>query len=335
MKPAGLAEVNPRRRTWRGSVALTVICVACGLPQPEPPPPGSFAFGVFGDGPYRSWELGRFRHVIEDANQADLQWFLHIGDILWFPCSDQAFASRLQALNSIRHPVVYTPGDNEWADCHEDIAGAFQPLERLRRLRTMFFANPGSSLGGRALRLESQSADSMFQEFVENARWRLGGFLFVTVHNVGSENASEPFTGRSAADDQEVARRTAAALAWMDDAFRIARSDGLKGLVLAFHADPGLEGGPQDRRGHEEFVDRLEELVKGFSGTVLAIHGDSHVQRVDQPLRDRDTGRPLPNFTRLETYGSPDIGWVRVVVDSVAGRIIAFEPRLMRAWWLW
>ena len=38
--------------------------------------------------------------------------------------------------------------------------------------------------------------------------------------------------------------------------------------------------------------------------------------------------------TRLETFGSPDIGWVRVVVDSVSGEF-SFEPRIMRRWWLW
>ena len=81
-------------------------------------------------------------------------------------------------------------------------------------------------------------------------------------------------------------------------------------------------------------MDRLEDLVKGFAGPVLLIHGDSHTQRVDHPLRDRGTGEPLANFTRLETYGAPDIGWVRVVVDSVAGRIVDYEPRLMPRWWL-
>jgi len=80
---------------------------------------------------------------------------------------------------------------------------------------------------------------------------------------------------------------------------------------------------------------RLEQVVKGFPGQVLLIHGDSHTQRVDHPLLDRQTGQPLPNFTRLETFGSPDIGWVRVVVDTVAGRIVQYEPRLMPQWRLW
>jgi hypothetical protein len=42
------------------------------------------------------------------------------------------------------------------------------------------------------------------------------------------------------------------------------------------------------------------------------------------------TREVLENFTRLETFGSPDIGWVRVVVDSVAGRVVEIEPRLMQ-----
>jgi hypothetical protein len=197
------------------------------------------------------------------------------------------------------------------------------------------------------MELESQSEDSSFAEYVENARWRFGGFVFATIHMVGSGNVFatihmvgsgnvlEPFPGRSSADDQEVADRTEAALVWLEQAFEIARSNDLIGVVLAVHGNSGLERDPAAWPGFEEFVDRLEELVKGFEGSVLFIHGDSHIQRVDHPLRDLETGEVLPNFTRLETYGSPDIGWVRVVVDSVAGRFVEFEPRLMPRWWLW
>lgn len=65
---------------------------------------------------------------------------------------------------------------------------------------------------------------------------------------------------------------------------------------------------------------------------MLLIHGDSHTHRVDHPFLD-EHGVPYPNFTRLETFGSPDIGWVRVVVDTLAGRIARVEPRLIRGWW--
>ena len=306
------------------------------MPATAPLPPGSFAFGVFGDGPYRAWEMGRFQRVLEDANQADLQWFLHVGDILWYPCSNEVFGDRFYRLNQLRHPVIYTPGDNEWADCHEAIAGRYQPLDRLQHLRARFFPNPGTSFGGRAMVVTTQGQDSAFSAFVENVRWQFGGFLFATMHMVGSGNASRPFEGRTAADDAEVAARTQAAMAWMEETFRIAQSEGLKGVVLAIHGDPGLEDYPAEvYASYTTWVQRLEELVKGFEGQVLLIHGDSHELLTDHPLRDRVTGQPLSNFTRLETYGSPDIGWVRVVVDSVAGRFAAFEPRLVSRWVLW
>lgn len=322
-------------RSWCSVLAIAAAGLSCSLPEPAALPPDSFAFGVFGDGPYRSWEAGRFRRLIKDVNGAELQWFLHVGDILWFPCSDAAFEGRLRALNSIRHPVVYTPGDNEWTDCHEDIAGRFDPLDRLERIRTTFFAEPGKSLGGRAMVLDSQSEDSAFTNYVENARWRFGGFLFATVHMVGAGNASRPFVGRTAASDQEIGERTAAALAWLKEAFAIARSEELVGVVIALHGNPGLERDPEAWPGFEEFVELLEELVKGFEGPVLLIHGDTHTLRVDQPLYDSESGDPLTNFTRLETYGAPDIGWVRVVVDTLAGRIVEFDRRLMPWWWLW
>ncbi len=316
-------------------IALAMACFACSPPDPAPLPPGSFAFAVFGDGPYRAWEMHRFQRVIQDVNRTDLQWFLHVGDILWYPCCNRAYQGRLAAMNSIRHPLVYTPGDNEWADCHDAIAGGFRPLDRLRQIRATFFAHPGTSLGGRAMTVASQGEDSTFADYVENVRWRFGGFMFATVHMVGSGNATEPFPDRSAADDEEVAARTRAALAWLQETFRMARADSLNGVVLAFHGDPGLERDPEPAPGYGEFLNQLEDWVKGFEGQVLLIHGDSHELHVDHPLRHRTTGRPLANFTRLETYGSPDIGWIRVVVDSVAGRIVAFEPRLMRPRFLW
>jgi hypothetical protein len=315
--------------------AVALVAISCSL-EPSPPlPPGTFAFAVFGDGPYRSWEVGRFRHVIKDVNHSDLAWLIHVGDIFWYPCSDENFQHSLAAMNSFRLPVVYTPGDNEWTDCYEDIAGRYAPLERLRYLRRTFFANPERSLGLRTMALASQSGDSSFAEFVENQRWIRGGFVFATVHMVGSGNAEQAFVGRERADDEEAARRIVAALAWMDQAFAVARDDSLLGVVIAMHGSPGLQYHPKPRMGYEAFLDRLEMHVKEFGRPVLLIHGDGHTFRVDHPLRDRVTYEQLPNFTRLETFGSPDIGWVRVVVDSVAGEFVAFEPREMRRWWLW
>jgi hypothetical protein len=47
---------------------------------------------------------------------------------------------------------------------------------------------------------------------------------------------------------------------------------------------------------------------------VLLVHGDTHNYRVDTPFSDA-LGVPFTGLTRVETYGSPIIGWVKVTVD--------------------
>lgn len=315
--------------------AVVALMVSCTMPEePAQLPPGCFAFGVFGDGPYRIWEEGRFRRVVEDVNRADLAWLVHVGDIFWYPCSDEHYEAERARMNTIRHPVVYTPGDNEWADCHEGIAGGYAPLERLARLRGTFYADPSRSLGARPMRVESQAADSAFADFVENVRWTRGGFVCATVHLVGSGNGLDDFPARTAADDSAVVRRAKAATAWIEGTFALARAQGLHGVIIAMHAEPGFGrfGSPP---GFGNAITRLRDLVEAFDGQVLLVHGDAHDYRVDHPLRRRDREVPVENFTRVGTFGSPDIGWVRVVVDSVNGEIVSVEPRLISRWWLW
>ncbi len=310
--------------------ALSVCAASCTPSPPDSLPPGTFAFGVYGDGPYYFWENGRHRRLLADAESAGLDWLVHVGDLLWTPCSDEAFRERRALLDALELPVIYTPGDNEWTDCHQEAPGGHDPLERLGSIRRIFFDNPGTSLGAKPIPLASQAASPDFADFPENARWSRGGFVFATVHVVGSENGTHLFPGRSPEHDDEVRRRTAAAVAWLDETFVDAATNAAAGVVLIAHANVSLEtggaGGP-----YEPLVTALERHVSRFPGPVLFIHGDSHEQRVDQPLRD-STGAVHDNFTRLETFGSPDIGWVRVVVDTVAARFVDFEPRLMRGW---
>ena len=311
------------------------LCIACSPPAPAPLPPNAFAFGVFGDGPYTSVEANRFERLLRDVNAASIQWLIHIGDVQGHPCTDAALAERARALQSIDAAVVYTPGDNEWTDCYRETGGRYDPLERLRNIRRTLFATPRKSLGGRPITVETQSADSAWAEFVENVRWRYGGFLFVTVHIVGSANG-HGFAFDSPPDRaSEADRRMAAALQWLDSAFARARADSQRGVVIALHADPGFERPGGSWPAYRVLVQRLATRAAAFTGPVLFIHGDSHLYRVDQPLTRPGTSEVLSNFTRLETYGSPDIGWVRVVVDSVAGRVVRYEPRLMRQRFIW
>lgn len=162
---------------------LTLSAVAgCSQPAPHQVPAGSFAFAVFGDGPYTPQEQRRFSRVLEEVSRADVQWLLHVGDILWYPCSDAAFTNRLRDMNSIDHAVIYTPGDNEWTDCHQQRPGGYDPLDRLASLRRIFFSHPGRSLGRRPMALESQANDSAerqrrprVREFHETRNLRVAG----------------------------------------------------------------------------------------------------------------------------------------------------------------
>jgi hypothetical protein len=306
-------------------IPLFALAIGCAEPPgaPAPLPPNSFAFAVFGDGPYRSWEVARFERVIEDVNRTDLAWFVHVGDIFWYPCSDENYREALAKLNTIQHPVIYTPGDNEWSDCAELIAGRFDPQERLRALRATFFPQPGRSIGAHPMRVTTQAENPAYALFVENVRWLKGGFVFITVHML--------FTAPEAETDEVSLRRSRAAIAWMDEAFTMARTDSLSGVVIAMQGDPGLNYHRHVPLSFQPFINRLEQQTRSFAGDVVLIHGDSHLQRYDQPLKD-ENGNPAPNFWRIETFGSPDIGWVRVVVDSVAGKIVACEPRKMPRW---
>ena len=321
-------------------VALAVAASATrGIPAPTPDPPGTFSFAVMGDAPYIAMhgETLRYRLVLRDLDAHNLDLIVHVGDIFWYPCSDARYRQTLDELNRLRHPVIYTPGDNEWSDCWEDIAGGFEPLERLANLRRIFFATPTQSLGGRRLSVTSQAAQEPFKEFVENMRWTHHGLVFATVHLPGSANAREPFPGRTTAHDEAAKRRTDAAVAWLRQAFDEARASDATAVVLGFHANPGFEAEIDEeyRQRYEPFLTALEEEVEQFGKPVLVAQGDHHEFIVDRPLVRRTTGRRLDNFTRLQVPGSPDIGWVKVVVTSGPQTSFAFENRVIPRWKLW
>ncbi len=232
-----------------------------GPSAPKPNPPGTFSFAVLGDAPYYVWEDLQYAIVLKELDANDLSLVIHVGDIFWRPCSDKFYQRSLDWYNGLRHPVVFTPGDNEWSDCWEPGSGGYAPLERLDRLREIFFADPLRSLGGNPLTLESQGSDERFSEYVENARWHHAGLVFATVHLVGSWNGLANFEGRTDDDDEAVIERTAAAVAWVRETFDVARVRDASAVVLAFHANPTFDSPEDDRyrRTYEPFIEALEE----------------------------------------------------------------------------
>jgi hypothetical protein len=339
-REAGRFQMLKRLKTWLAAGTLLVIVavflITRGPEAPTPNPPGTFSFAVMGDAPYYEWEELQFRLVLQSLDAHDLSWVLDVGDIFWRPCSDQRYQRTLNEFNGLRHPVIYTPGDNEWTDCWERGSGGFAPQDRLDRIRQIFFNNPTHSLGGSTISLVSQAGREPFPEFVENARWVQGGIVFATVHIVGSANGMKPFPERTEADDIAARRRTEAAAAWVRETFAEAKTSNASAIVLGFHGNADLEepDGPY-RRAFEPFITVVEEEAELFARPVLLAHGDGHVYTVDHPLVRRTTGRRLENLTRLQVPGSPEVGWVRVVVRPGAENPFTFEKHVVPRWKYW
>lgn len=303
-------------------VAAAAIVTRSGPPQTMANPPGTFSFGAYGDIPYYPMEYVRYPILLREIEANDLAFVIHVGDIMWSRCSDENYVKRRDRMNELRHPLIYTPGDNEWTDCWQPNVGSYRPAERLASLRRIFYRDPGKSLGRNPIRLAHQPG-----EFVENARWSHDGFTFATVHLVGSWNGGQPFAKRTSADDELVKRRTAAAVAWMRAAFAEARRTNGNAVVIAFHASwPETS---DYRQQYEPFISALEEEAAQFAKPVLVIHGDSHEYIVDHPVPT------AKNLTRLEVPGSPDVGWVRVTVTPRAPSPFTFESHVVPSWKMW
>jgi hypothetical protein len=329
-----------RRKTWLAAgillVLVVVFLITRGPEAPTPNPPGTFSFAVLGDAPYYAWEDLQYRLVLQTLGANDLSWVIDVGDIFWRPCTDERYRQTLNEFNALKHPVIYTPGDNEWTDCWEPESGGFLPQDRLNQIRHIFFDNPTRSLGGTTLPLVSQEGREPFPEFVENARWVHEGIVFATVHIVGSKNGMKPFPARTETDAAASRRRTDAAAAWVRETFAEARNLNASAVVISFHANAALEE-PDDpgRQAFEPFITAVEEEAERFARPVLLAHGDGHDYIVDHPLVRRTTGRRLENLTRLQVPGSPEVGWVRVVVKAGAETPFAFEKHVVPRWKYW
>ena len=274
-----------------------------------------------GDAPYSLPEEIRFRLVLQDLDAHDLTTVISVGDIFWRPCDDAMYQRARDQFNELRHPVIYTPGDNDWYDCWEAGSGGYEPQERLARLRQVFYTTPAQSLGGTKMPLASQP------DFIENVRWTDHSIVCAVVHLIGSGNGRWPFPNRTEDDIIASKKRTEAAAAWVRETFAAAKAAKAPAVVIAMQGNV-FDEEPKDREPFEPFQTVLREEAARFERPVLIAHGDQHEYTVDRPLG-------LANLTRLEVPGSPSVGWVRVTVTPGARDPFAFEPHVIPRWKFW
>ena len=313
------SRYSERLRAGLIGLATCVTAAACLAAEPV-------RFIALGDQPYgQDSRTGpAYRHLIELINAERLRFAIHVGDIKdgLTDCTDALYARQIAHFGSYSSAVVYTPGDNDWADCQRQTA---DPIERLAALRRVYFGTP-QSLGQRPLPLQRQSAlMPAHAAFAENQRWWYERVLFATFHTVGpSDNVEDP----SAALRQEQRAREAANIAWIRDAFTLARERGARALVLATQADV-VQRGPTRADPLQvakafvpTFAETLVPLAKVAPFPVLLIHGDSHRLITDRPFSDA-TGRRVDNLWRLQVPGESRMHAVRVSVEP--GRAAPFS----------
>ncbi|MCB0420299.1 MAG: hypothetical protein KDD61_04855, partial [Bdellovibrionales bacterium] len=234
-------------------------------------------------------------------------------------------------LNDFDTPLVYTPGDNEWTDCHRKEAGQKDPLKQLEFIRKLFFAE-NQSLGKRKLRFEQQSQMKRFSEYSENLLWTKESVLFATLHIVGSNNNYSP---KDPSKNKEFEQRKNATVSWLHHISLKSRSSKAKAVVLFFHADLRFGKSEDKRTGYNEIIEELTKFVKTVNVPVLAVHGDSHEFIIDSPLKhmtEQGLEWPLDNFLRLEVFGAPDVRGVEVVVDTEKSQPFSFLPLPQIPW---
>jgi hypothetical protein len=288
------------------------LLAACGTdrldaPSAERSAPASaaaqddgFSYAVIGDRPYGAAKLAEMPRLIAQIN-ADpaVSLVIHLGDIeagSGTGCLDAYFASIKSLFDTFEDPFVYTPGDNEWTDCHKYLKnnGLNTPTERLQAVRNLFFPTPGQTLGLNPRHVASQASDPGNSAYVENATWTQGNVVFATVNIQGSNNDLAPWFADPATDmpanyldyptqEEESAARAKADSTWIAQAFDHAARTKARGVVLAFQADMWDPAEPT-WSGFDKLVEQIGTLAAAFGGPVLLLEGDSHVWRVDAPF---------------------------------------------------
>lgn len=315
------------------AIIVCAIVAGCATDGGRQTGDGMFTFALFGDLAYRPEQEPLLANVLTDLNAASLEFVVHVGDLgspRYGSCSNELWARRRTQFEASAHPLIYTPGDNEWTDCHDKqgVPGG-DPLERLTSLRAFFFQGE-HSLGRRTIALtrQSQAADPVLRKYRENVRWVRGDVTFITLHVVGSNNG----IGFSAASDAEHAERNRVNMTWLREGFAAARANNSRAIMIIQQANIFPEIPPFPGKlgtGSVELRALLEKETIAFSKTVVLVHGDSHYFRIDKPLGRSSTVAAIENFTRVETFGQPNHHWLHVTVNPADPNVFTFQQRIV------
>ena len=268
---------------------------APGGQAPEAPAPaadGPFKIALIGDSGYNAEQDKIMLKARTAISSRPYAFVVHDGDIQHpdDPCSDERLQYVYELFDGFSSPLVYTPGDNEWADCSNS-------KERLAAIRQRFFSTD-QSLGQRRLTLTRQGAP-----WVENARWTMGNVVFATLNVPGPTGRSSGAPGLHEANER-----------WLNAAFDTAEAQQSRGVMIIWQDDPF--DGDSDADLEEVLIRR----ARAFGKPVVLVHGDTHQYRLGKPWRE------APNMIEVETFAQADVrNWVEVTIDPANPEVFSFS----------
>ncbi|HEV3424927.1 MAG TPA: hypothetical protein VG105_14335 [Paraburkholderia sp.] len=316
-------------RTLCAVLAIALILTE-GVPRTAHAAPVRYTFAVIaGTMQSPADEASTQRLIDAMGRERDLSFIVYDGNLKGAKeaCRDSLYERREALLEAARPPLVFIPGQHDWADCGTAEAGGFDPVERLDQLRQTAFAE-ASSMGQNPIPLTRESEVSRFRPYRENVRWQLGDTVFVGLNVPGPNNHYLTAGGRNG----EFEDRVIANAFWLEHAAEYAKRRDARAIVVFVQGDPDPEryerpdrfawlrfARNSHRDGFLELKRSLVKLAQIFRGPVLLIHCDDERPAggfvIDRPLRN-DKGEVVTNLTRIAFAPHDRLNqWIQIEAD--------------------
>lgn len=278
-----------RRRTLAGLVAGVAV-LASGVAGPVPAAnaaSSSFQIGLIGDTGYSAGQDADLLAVRKSMAGDKLAFETHDGDIAeeGEACSDSRLRYVKGVFDGFAAPFVYTPGDNEWADCSG-------PSARLADIRKIFFSS-SQTLGRSKMSVTRQPGTP------ENARWSQNRVWFATLNVPGPRGSGGP---------------TSADVVWLDGTFDAAAKAGAAAVMIIQQDNPFSGGTPA------ALLSALKSRTVEFGRPVVLVHGDTHTHRIDKPWKDVPNFTRVETFGDTTARK-----WVEATVDPASPAVFTFR----------
>jgi hypothetical protein len=262
-----------RRARWFLSCVAVCACACVGA---APKQDEVQRFGVIGHSFIAGGE-DKLKEAIGETSEKSLAFVVVTGiKSASESCVDKLYQRRRELIDDAKRPMIVAPAASDWSEC-KNSAGRSNAIERLARLRELFFAEP-QSLGAKKIALTRQSMSPRFRSYAENAHWEVGKVLYATLNIPSNNNHYLAAAGRNSEyEDRLVANRF-----WLNRLFLIAKSDHVEAIVLFSEGDLRPFSEPTGLRallprsgndGYAEPRRLVLGLAKRFDGKVLLVDG--------------------------------------------------------------